>query len=218
MGGKLLYSIACAGLLLVLSWPSLAGATRIKCWTNAEGTRECGDVVPPEHAQKSRQELNERGIVVERINRAKTAEEIQRERERQAKLAAERAEKKRQQQAQAARDRILLATFTSEQDLVLARDGKLEAIEAQIRHTERRLEKLEKSIQALQGRAADFERRGKPVPDWIREDISTAERQILENRDFIRRSQAEQAQVRARFEKDIERFQTLMQDGQQSLQ
>lgn len=213
---KSTYSIAYVGILVVLSLPCLAGSTRIKCWTNAEGMRECGDVVPPEHAQKSRQELNERGIVVERITRAKTAKEIQQERAQQAKLAAEQAERKRQQQAQAERDRILLATFTSEQDLVLARDGKLEALEAQIKHMARRLEKLEQSIRGLQGRAADFERRGKSVPAWIHKEISAAERQVLENRDFISRSQAEQAQVRARFEKDIERFRTL-QAGRESL-
>ena len=48
---------------------------RMKCWTNNEGIKECGDTVPPEFAQKGHQELGKGGIVREETERAKTPEE-----------------------------------------------------------------------------------------------------------------------------------------------
>ena len=47
--------------LFVLVLPSQAHG-RIKCWTNSEGVRECGNTIPPEYAQKSHEEVSEQGV------------------------------------------------------------------------------------------------------------------------------------------------------------
>ena len=67
------YSLAFA-MLIVLS--SGAEAT-IKCWTNSEGVRECGNSIPPEYSQQGHTELNSQGVVIEENERAKTAEELE---------------------------------------------------------------------------------------------------------------------------------------------
>ena len=51
-------------------------AASIKCWTNEEGVRACGTVVPPEYAQQEHEEINKQGIVVNVQERAKTEAEI----------------------------------------------------------------------------------------------------------------------------------------------
>ena len=48
----------------------------IKCWTNKEGYKECGNAVPPEYAQQGHTELNKQGLVVDQQERAKTPEEL----------------------------------------------------------------------------------------------------------------------------------------------
>ncbi|MEW6647505.1 MAG: hypothetical protein AB1450_09925 [Pseudomonadota bacterium] len=84
----------CVVLSLAIPGSALAA---IKCWTNKEGVRECGNVVPPEYAQKETRTVNERGITVEVKERAKTAEELEQERvAKEAEEARVREEKKRQ--------------------------------------------------------------------------------------------------------------------------
>ncbi|MCK5432246.1 MAG: hypothetical protein KAJ03_05845, partial [Gammaproteobacteria bacterium] len=58
--------------LVMLSIPAQA---RIKCWENSDGVRECGEIVPPEYAQKSHKEISSQGITLEESERAKTEEE-----------------------------------------------------------------------------------------------------------------------------------------------
>ena len=67
---------------LLLTGGLLLGASaeaRIKCWTNAEGNRECGDKVPPEYSRKGHEVRTEDGIVVDQVDAAASPEEIQRQ-------------------------------------------------------------------------------------------------------------------------------------------
>ena len=68
-------------ILLILSTLILASNAnaRMKCWTNSDGVKECGDKVPPEYTQQGYQELGKGGIVREETNRVRTKEELQKE-------------------------------------------------------------------------------------------------------------------------------------------
>ena len=52
---------------------------RMKCWTNSDGVKECGNRVPPEYTQQGYQELSTGGIVKEKTERVKTKEELKKE-------------------------------------------------------------------------------------------------------------------------------------------
>ncbi|MFZ0254376.1 MAG: hypothetical protein WAN46_01750 [Gammaproteobacteria bacterium] len=197
------------GLIVILvGWPTwVAGG--IKCWTNSEGMRECGNVVPPEYAQKSHRELNPQGVLIEQTARAKTQEELQQEQAEKRKRAAEKAELARIAHEQAKRDRVLLHTFTTEEDMALARDGKLQTIEARVRHVEGRIGKLDQSLENRRARAALLERRGNIAPAELQKEILDIEREISDNRELIQLWRAEQGSVRASFEVDLQRFRQL---------
>lgn len=194
--------------VLFLSWSDFAAAG-IKCWTNGEGVRECGNVVPPEFAQKSHRELNEHGILIGKTARAKTQEELDREQVEKRKRAAEQAELARIAQEQAKQDRVLLHTFTTEDDIILARDGQLQTIEARIRHIEARIGRSDQSLESLRARAAVLERRGSIIPEELKNEISDVEREIADNRESIELWRAEQQDVRAGFEFNLQRFRQL---------
>ena len=68
-------------IFFILSALILASNTnaRMKCWTNSDGIKECGDKVPPEYTQQGYQELGKGGIVREEKGRVKTKEELQKE-------------------------------------------------------------------------------------------------------------------------------------------
>ena len=198
-------------VLLFLAGTALSPATfaGIKCWTNKEGVRECGNAVPPEYAQQGHEELNERGLTIKEQERAKTPEELAAEAAERERLALEQAERERLAREQAARDRVLLDTFTTEEDLLLARDGKLAALDARIQHTQQVVEKLRGNLAALQQEAARAELSGQPVTDKLHHDISRVKRQIGENRGFIEQRQHEKTELMAQFQADLDRYREL---------
>ena len=183
--------------------PTLGG--KLYKWVDENGHVRYGDRIPPQYAKQQRERLNERGIVVETKAAAKTPEQIAEER-RKARLAAE---EKRRQEEKAARDRILLDTFTNEDEMVMTRDGKIEAVEAIIRITHGRIDSLRQRLANATRRAANIERAGKPVPERLRSQINESRKQISQNLAFIERKKVEQEQIRRQFERDIKRFREL---------
>lgn len=182
-----------------------AGAAKIKCWKNNEGVTECGNVVPPEYAQKGHEEKSKQGLTVTTQERAKTPEELEQER-------LEQEEKKRQAELeaeQARKDEILLATFSSEEDLKLAHEGKVNALDTRIKHTKASIAKLEESLRELMQEAAKQERGGNKVSDATRKDIRRVKAQIKENEGFVEEREKEKIELNAQFEKELARFRRL---------
>lgn len=177
----------------------------IKCWTNADGVRECGNAVPPEYAQDPHEELNEQGITVDRVDAAISKEEL--DAQRRAQREAERAERERAKQRE--HDRVLLDTYTSVTDLELAREGQVSHIESQIRITEDRIEKLQKNLDQKISKAAEIERQGRTPPPNLRSEIVNLESQIEESQSFIKSKKRERELVEAQFLKDIDRYREL---------
>lgn len=191
--------------IFVLVSVSIPSQARIICWTNKDGVKECGDRLPPEYAQKDRQELNEQGLVIEETERAKTEEELAAMKEQ----AALDAEKQKLEEERALQDRILIETFTNVEDINMARDGKLSAIETSINLAEKRNEKLQSDLDKLVEEAAAEERAGKTAPEHLVKDIETLRRQISNNNDFIAGKRSEQEQVTQEYAKSAERFKEL---------
>lgn len=192
----------------LLTWGPGASAG-IKCWTNKEGFKECGNVVPPEYAQQGHTELSKQGLIVNEQERAKTAEELAAEAAERERVARAKSEADRAARAQAARDRVLLDTFTAEEDLLLARDGKAEAFDARIQHTRNVVAKLDDNLRNLEEQAAKAELGGRSVPEKLREDIGRVKRQIKENRGFIAIREKEKMELMARFDEDLDRYREL---------
>lgn len=191
--------------LLLVSGISLEASAAIKCWTNKDGVRECGNSVPAEYAQQGHTTFNAQGVAVGEKKRAKSLEEFAEEQRQKEQKAI--ADKKRQAAEKA--DRVLLDTFSSEDDLVLAREGKVSAIEAQIQLTESHIEKIQANLDRMIAVAADLERRGQKPAEQATADMEKARAQIAENRAFIEAKRSEQEAVRQQYAADIQRFKKL---------
>jgi hypothetical protein len=178
------------------------GAGRLYKWVDEEGNVHYGDTVPPEYADRERRVINERGVTLGVTEAAKSAEQ-RAEEERQARI---REQQRRVAEKRAARDRILLQTFSNVDDMHLTRDGKIAAIEAVIRITRSNINGLRQALDQLTRRAAGHERAGRRVPDELRREIEAVQRQIETNEAFIEARRAEQDEVRAKFDADIKRF------------
>lgn len=196
--------LATLGAVLLLSTPTLQAGKLFK-WVDDSGQVRYGDRLPPEYAKKRTETLNSQGVVVETRAAQKTREQLAQER----RLAALRAEEERRQREQAHKDRILLDTFTNEDEMVLTRDGKIEAIEAIIRVTNGRIDKTRQRLSELTRRAANLERAGRPVPGELSEQIAESHAQVQQNLVYIDNRKREQQAIRDKFELDIKRFREL---------
>ena len=199
--GALLVLLALAGPTNIMA----AGGARMKCWTNHEGIRECGDMVPPEYIQQGYMEIDKEGIVRDVKERAKTPEELAEAR----RLAALEAAKRRQKEKQQTRDRVLLQTFSSVSDIERARDARITALEAAIKLSGVRNENIRLKLNDYIKRAADSQRMGKTPAPALLEDIEALRGQIENNVRFIAEQRIEQEQIRQAHALDIERYKRL---------
>ena len=190
--------------IVILVLPGQAHA-RIKCWTNSEGVKECGNAIPPEYAQKSHEEVSDQGVVVDEQERAKTVEELAEEK----RLADIKAEEARMEEEQAKQDKMLLDTFSSVDDIEMTRDGKIAAMESSIKLTNTRIEKIQTDLDKRIETAAVEERAGKAPSEALLKDIESLNRQIKDNKLFITNNRAEQAQLQEAYALDIARFNKL---------
>jgi hypothetical protein len=195
-----LKTLTLGGALLTLTSPP--AQAEIKCWTNNDGVRECGSVVPPEYAQQEQEKISKGGVTTGKVERAKTEEELELARTE----AAAKAEEERKQQEQIAADRKLLDTYPTEDDIALVRDGQIEELEARIKLTENHIEKLHKNLNDIVQHAAAMEKRGEKPDAKVEKDIESVRKQIKEQEGFIVTKRGEQQAVRDRFDSDLKRY------------
>jgi len=177
----------------------------IECWTNKEGIRECGNAVPPEYVQQGHEVLNRAGIVKEKVERAKTPEEIAEE----ARLAEIKAREEEKRKAQEEEDKVLLNTFTSEREIELSRDSKVATIDTEITIASKNVERVQTRLEEMRGRAAAQQRDGRPVAEKLQKEITDAEAQENEYRTFIDKKTAERSSIISDYDRKIQRFREL---------
>jgi len=180
-------------------------AGKLYKWVDDTGQIRYGDRIPPQFAKIKNETLSEQGIVVETKAAAKTPEQFAEEERR----AAQEAEQERIRVEAARMDSILLDTFTNEDEMIMTRDGKIEAIEAVIRVTNDRTEKNKLRLADMKLRAANMERSGKAVPKKLLGAIAETRNVIQSNTRYVANRVVEQQRVREKFEADIKRFREL---------
>jgi len=188
---------------LLVSLPASAG---IKCWRTQTNVRECGYQVPNEYRKTRIEVLNKNGVVVRVIaapkNKAELAEEA-----RHKKELAKIAERKR-------KDRLLLRTFTTERDLIIARDNRVKAVQSLIDITQSNNNNVEFNLRNLRERAGNYERGGQKLPKSLVEDIKNSDAQILYNNANIKKRILEIATIKKDYKYSLERFRYLKSQQQ----
>ncbi len=189
-------------LSLALTQSALA---RLYRWVDENGKVHYSDRLPPTAVKNPHAQLNNNGLVVEKQGRAKTPEEIAREEE----LERLREEQKRQLEEQKARDKVLLNTFRSEDDIIMARDGKLATYDAQIRIAYTNIERLKAWLETQKKKAAALERKGRKVPQKLLREIENTRNQIKANYESILRQERAKDVLRKKYAADLKRFREL---------
>ncbi|WP_428609362.1 DUF4124 domain-containing protein [Sedimenticola sp.] len=193
--------IVATGLLLA----SQVEAGKIYRWVDEEGNVHLSDKVPAEQVRNARTELSGSGREVEKIQAAKTEEEIAKEKE----LEKLRAEQQRLIEIQRAKDQVLLRTFRTEDDLLMARNGKLAAIDSNIHVIRGNIRRMKGHLAEMQQNAASMERQGQRLSENLLKDIENTRAQLRDSYTTIIQKEQEKEAIRNSSAKDLARFRNL---------
>lgn len=199
--------LASSVLLSVFACATGAADTqKVYRWIDEEGVIQYGDSIPAKYAEIEKHVVNEHGITTDVLRGKKTPEEIAEE-QRQEEL-------RMQQELQRRADQALLATYLSVDEIVMHRDRRIELFQAQARVTELYLNNLEKRLVKMQAEASKY-RPYSDDPDAemidpdLAAEIQTTKEKIDRHEANLRRFRADEQQIVARFDGDIDRFRAL---------
>jgi acyl-CoA thioesterase len=199
-------------LLLALSCvPALALAQNsdkggvVYRWVDDHGVVHFGDSIPPKYAKDQREILNNQGVVIGHVDAEKTP----------AQLAAE-ARARRRRIAQQQHDYFLLTTYASVKDIESLRDERLSQLQAQQTAAQEYTESLQSRLASLQSRAQQFkpyssQPNAPRMPDDLAQELVLTLNEVHMQEQAMQQRSEQEAQVRAQFQSDIERFQQLKQ-------
>ena len=176
-------------------------------WTDEKGVTHYGDSIPPQYAKQERRVLNRQAVEVGLLEGEKS------DAQRAAEAASVRASTERY-----VHDQMLLRSYVSVAQIEETRDQRLDLIEGQVRVTSQYLETLEGRLKNLLTQALFFKPyssngTAERMPDHLAEDLVLTVRDIRTQERALAGKRAEQDELRAKFQADIDRYLELRKVG-----
>ncbi|WP_257386982.1 DUF4124 domain-containing protein [Tahibacter caeni] len=203
------FAVRCTLLALALLGSAAAtAADRVRYkWRDESGSLHYADTVPPEAVKLGYEVVNQQGVVVRRVERAKTEEELA-----VAKAeAAKRAEEKRKNDEIARNDAQMLAAYPTEEDLRKSLQAQIDLITQNIQATELGIASQEKSLAERLVHAAEQERNGKPVPPVVQNQINTLRTDLTKQKAYLERRTADRQAMEKQLVSEIEHYRAVRQ-------
>jgi hypothetical protein len=162
-----------------------------------------GDHIPPEYASQEQHIMNSQGVEISRLDAQKSADQ----------MAAEEQKRLEAQQSQN-RDRNLLNTYASVQEIERLRDQRVTLLSDQIKVTSQFLEVLNGRLNKLRTASMHFkpynnDAAAPPMPDQVAEDLVRVGNDIRTQQQNLHEKRSEEATMRKQFDSDIQRFKEL---------
>ena len=191
-----------AGGLLFAMAPGARAA--LYKWTDERGVTHYSDKMPADAVNRASVELNRDGTTVrkreqvkpvaQRLPRDETEEQRIRQAERDRVLASR-------------RDRALMESYTSENEIELAKSRAVATIDGQIESAQAFIAQMQKRRDELEAKKSTFAPR--PVPGEIAREIENIDAEVARQNTFIMAKKKESANVAARYDADKARFREL---------
>jgi hypothetical protein len=176
-------------------------------YKNAKGIVVIEDKIPPEVVANGYDILRYDGTLVRRVKRQLTGEELEKRNTQEARARLREEEEKRLQEW----DASLMRRYSSTDDIDAARERAMRDLDIRVSILKSNLHTIKAQIEREQKKAADIERRGGDVPQDLLKNIDILRLEISDTEQSIVVRLEEVASVRAAFERDLERFQTLVE-------
>ena len=196
--------------LLNLAFGSVANAGKLYKWIDENGQVRYTDHMPQSAVNSNRQTLNEQGLVIDSKEAAKTPEEYsalrKAEKERQQKLKTDKLEVEKNRK----RDRALLLTFSSEEELSLAKDERMVVVDSVVRLIYKSMAISQKKLIELEILAQEnYTSKGLAVPGGLAQRIEVITRKNITREKQLRRKLEEKNRIDLKYEIDLARYREL---------
>lgn len=179
-------------------------------WIDEDGQIRYSDRLPAAQVKKKHQQLNSQGVVVGTTEAAKSEEELAAEAEAKRKAEEQAAEEARLKQIQYEKDQVLLLTFSSEKEMELARDDRLEVLDSVIRLITKSITSTQETLAELETSAdQNYTSKGKDIPGGLAQKIEHFSRKIESRTDQLLLKVEEKDRINQQFELDLARFREL---------
>jgi hypothetical protein len=191
-----------------------AGAAKLYKWVDDNGNVRYSDQIPPSQVKKEHKELNSQGVVVNTRSAAKSEAELAAEAKARREREAREAEQARLKRIQDQKDQVLLMTFSSEEELELARQDRIEVLDSVINLIRSSIESTQEKLGVLQEKAdIGYLSQGKEVPGGMAQKIEFFERKIKTRNVQLEQKLAEKAKINKKYQFDLARFRELTVEG-----
>jgi hypothetical protein len=194
----------------MLGMASSADAGSLYKWIDENGEVRYTDRMPQSASKRQHQTLNDQGIVINTKEAAKSSEELdaiqKAEKERKQRLQAE----TKANEAQRKKDQALLLTFSSEAELELAKDERIEVLDSIIQLIYRSMAGTQKKLVEFENLAEqNYLSKGLEVPGGLAQNIEVLSRKNLIRDNQLRQKLTEKNRIESQFEVDLARYRAL---------
>jgi single-stranded DNA-binding protein len=200
-------------MLLVMTLFALSnqtGAGALYKWVDENGQIRYSDRLPVNQVKKKHQQLNSQGVVLSTKEAAKSDEELAAEAEARRKQEEQAAKEAELKEAQYKKDQVLLLTFSSEEELGLARDDRLDVLESVIKLINKSIAGTEQQLQQLQTSADEiYLSQGKEVPGGLAQKIEHFTGKLESRYAQLELKMAEKDKINEQYALDLARFREL---------
>jgi hypothetical protein len=192
-------------LAVILLSSTFSAQAKMYKWVDENGQMHFGDKIPPKYLVKEHDELNAQGVSVKHRPAAKTPEqkaEARRLKNEQKKAAL--IEKKKRQ-----RDRVLLDTYTTERDLIVARDSRLDAVGSQIKLAETIISDSNNKIDTMEKQITQIRASNREVPLDLYDRVDNEKQQVTVQTKVMENHIIRRDEIAVQFKDYIDRFNVL---------
>lgn len=196
--------------LTLFAFSKQAGAGALYKWIDENGQIRYSDRLPPNQVKKKHQQLNSQGVVLSTKEAAKSDEELAAEAEARRKLEEQEAEEAKLKEAQYKKDQVLLLTFSSEEELGMARDDRLEVLEAVIQLINKSIAVTQQQLLQLITSADEvYLSQGKEVPGGLAQKIEHFTGKLESRYAQLELKMAEKDKINEQYVLDVVRYREL---------
>ena len=189
-------------------------AGKLYKWVDENGNIRYSDQIPPNQVKRGHTELNSQGVVMSTQEKAKTEAQLAAEAKAKREEEARAAEQARQKKIQDQKDQVLLMTFSSEEELELARLDRIEVLESVIQLIRNSIESTQEKLGELQKNADEnYLSQGKEVPGGLAQKIEHFSRKVETRNQQLEQKMAEKAKINEKYQLDLARYRQLTIEG-----
>lgn len=173
-----------------------------------DGKRYYGSAIPAECVGQPIEQLNKQGMVIKRIDpegdeKARVAKEAEAAKKREAEAVAKEA---------ARRNRALLATYSSERDIEVARERALADNGKAVQEVEQRIAAI-RMRQAGYDKELEFYKGKNKPPAKLADDMQNAEMELKVQQELLETKKRDADGINAKYDADKKRYLELTRGG-----